>query len=451
MRIFLIYQHAGPEHRIANLVSHLVRESNPQIEIMRPAITQSPDWASEVSRAIRSSDAVVAFVFNAPQASVMLELGLAMGAGKPILLCAADGRVPTDLAGFPIVICDENVPTAAKQVVSALGRMTLGASDRLDFSQSERALLNKIQESPDLIDQLSPVEYERVVGLALNAYAAQVTRPHHLADYALIASDGRRVIIECKAGASGQRISMSDLSRLEEALVRSRSDEAILVTESPMTTSARAMADVSKISVTSLSTLVQRRPVSLRRSGSDLAAVNVPPSVAHGLRLTSRPRGIAIDGRELSASVEPLIGAVWLYADDDVLSDEVHAAARLLQLHLRRDAVNLALVESLVLLLAEFLASKGMPGSAESELWRRLAWFRSTSSGSNREYLELLDQLLEAEFEDARARAHATNLAVASIKKPGVSWKSAVSSELVAAVLSALVGFVASAFVAADD
>lgn len=87
--------------RMRNSIRSVVNEEQGDA-LFLDEIRSGAVWVDEVSRLIRTSDAVIADVSRL-NPNVMFELGMAHGLGKPLVLLlseAADINLPTDLLGY---------------------------------------------------------------------------------------------------------------------------------------------------------------------------------------------------------------------------------------------------------------------------------------------------------------------------------------------------------------
>jgi hypothetical protein len=88
--------------RLRNTIRGIIQHEGGQALFLDETFTPGALFADEISRLIKSSDAVIADMSrNNP--NVMFEIGMAHASGKPIVLLLeeeATARVPTDLAGF---------------------------------------------------------------------------------------------------------------------------------------------------------------------------------------------------------------------------------------------------------------------------------------------------------------------------------------------------------------
>src|SRR5438552_5535695 len=100
MKIFFSYTYRDRE-LVGLIINELLKTGHTVLELDK--IPSFANVFSETSAAIHSADVVVA-ILSSSNASVYYELGIASGAGVPILIAApAEVIVPSNLASVPYV------------------------------------------------------------------------------------------------------------------------------------------------------------------------------------------------------------------------------------------------------------------------------------------------------------------------------------------------------------
>ena len=174
---------------------------------------------------IREADAVVALLDGATP-NVFVEVGVALGLGKPVLVVGGTEELPWDLATLPYL------PTGTSERwwesgLSGFLSQALGDADRDDqygtaageglsrFSSLAREpkLLDVMRHSDiaDLVSELLREEGYETVQKEVRLGDSTILRPDVTASHA----DGRMVIAECKASPMGAPTSVDAIQQLE--------------------------------------------------------------------------------------------------------------------------------------------------------------------------------------------------------------------------------------------
>ena len=100
-RFLVLLPFDAPLNRLRDAISRSIREENAE-PVFLDKIAAGAAWVDEISRRIRTSDAVIADV-SRPTPNAMFELGVAQGLGKPLILLLseeANVSLPSDLVGY---------------------------------------------------------------------------------------------------------------------------------------------------------------------------------------------------------------------------------------------------------------------------------------------------------------------------------------------------------------
>ncbi len=217
------------------------------------SVDRGDDWQSGVLAAIRGASIFVA-VMDDLNPNVLLELGYAMGAGKNVLLLKSSGtRIPSDIAAFPVKTFDRFGMSSAAELADWIREASVVEPQPEEFVNS-RDLFVAILDNPELLDSVSPREFERRVFSFLTDLGIEVeeTRSHSELGFDMILPEiGAGV--EVKKYGKNSRISVSDVQKLVGAAVIASVPSAIIITTGSFTSSARFFSSESPIPILLLS------------------------------------------------------------------------------------------------------------------------------------------------------------------------------------------------------
>ena len=93
--------HAYSELSKVQLLTEILQSENVSV-IRADEMVFGAEWQAEILSMIRKCSLYVALV-DSPSPNVMLELGYALGAAKPVLLIASsETKIPFDVAALPV-------------------------------------------------------------------------------------------------------------------------------------------------------------------------------------------------------------------------------------------------------------------------------------------------------------------------------------------------------------
>jgi len=220
---------------------------------------------SEVSAAIRSADALVA-VLTAGNSNVFYELGLAAGAGVPILVAAPDGElVPSDLASVPYVQLTGDILRDAQAIARRARDLRRLLSKAPSTFDSAEAALRAATSEPALLESLSPADFERLVMKLFEERGYIVTRSSSASDLGIdftIKSerDATPILVQVKKLSRQSRVSVETVRRLLAAAAVVSPATCMLIATSGFTAAAAALTVGSPILLRTLEDLLAKKP-----------------------------------------------------------------------------------------------------------------------------------------------------------------------------------------------
>src|ERR1700734_406785 len=160
MKVFIA--HSSRDLELGNNLMAILREDGH--DVFDPtSIVLGSSIMSEISARIRSADLFVAVV-RSSNPNVFYELGLAAGAGVPILIAAPGGEaLPADLSSVPYVqLAGDSLRDSQMIARRAKDLRNLVRTEPQKFDSAEAALRAAIRE-PAVLESLSPSDFERLV------------------------------------------------------------------------------------------------------------------------------------------------------------------------------------------------------------------------------------------------------------------------------------------------
>ncbi len=264
--IFVSYSH-GKHKPFIDVLSQYLKPSGFMLIDGQKKRTQSADSAFA---AIRRANAFVALVSSHPP-NVMLELGIAIGLGKPILVVASSSEdSPSNLGGFLTVREGESPRDLALEVVRRIDQLEIPSIDihvlseqtrkRLDLDiqatleQRIWKVLNLLKEDPNMIYSLDPrmleelvAEIYRYLGFRVELSGESLDRG---IDFKIAEPDSRRTaVVQVKRRSPHSKVSVKDIRELIGATILCNANKGILVTTSTFTRSAHDLVERSPVEI----------------------------------------------------------------------------------------------------------------------------------------------------------------------------------------------------------
>ena len=244
-RVFVSYSHAASDAKTAERIQEFLR--NEGFEVWRvDRLVAGSDWRSEILSAVRRCSAFVALV-DESNPNVMLEIGYALGASKPVFLVSNRGsHVPFDVASLPVFQLDSQL--SLSQLSEALHAVKSEAAPG-DVAGG-RDVLRRMLEDADFLESVGFREFETSVALLFRelGFETEELPSSHDGGYdirAVIPQDRFVAIVQAKKYSRGTRIGVENVRALLGALTMSKASCAILAATSEFSASARSLANSS--------------------------------------------------------------------------------------------------------------------------------------------------------------------------------------------------------------
>lgn len=261
MKVFVAHSFEDRD-LVAAVANHLRSDGH---TIFRPDdLAIAGDVLAEISAALRSADVVIAIVTHS-NPNIFYELGLAAGAGVPILLALRPGElIPADLARIPFVQLTDDASRDAQAISRKIDDLR-GPSSRkaVDFYSAEATLRAAI-ENASVLEALPPRDFERLVAKLFEerGYEVEPTPPTHDAGVDLIVrapEDDQVLFVEVKKLSKQSRVSVDAVRKLLESVAFASGAMGILVSSSGFTAAAIALAATAPIVLRTLEELLAAR------------------------------------------------------------------------------------------------------------------------------------------------------------------------------------------------
>ncbi|MBS0204490.1 MAG: restriction endonuclease [Planctomycetes bacterium] len=218
-------------------------------------ISPGTNWQATILSAIKRADVVVAHLRGGLTTSnVMLELGYSIGAGKHVILLAEDSSgIPLDLASVPVIVAREMGPWLVEDIVTAIQEFARKGDRRdRDYATARDHLMAALND-PDVLEQISPVAFESLVGNLLHTLAldAEMLPERSDSGFDILLRFENRITaaVVVKKYASQGRLGIADVQRLVGACVVAEIQHAFMITTGGFTSSAREFAARSPVGV----------------------------------------------------------------------------------------------------------------------------------------------------------------------------------------------------------
>jgi Restriction endonuclease len=215
--------------------------AEPNIKDISPSDIVSSRYSDVIT-----SDATVA-VLDQLRPNVLIELGMAMGAGRDVLIVVIDPslEVPADLRSVPFVQLPPG--TAEAETVLRKAFIRLGERHTSNIEIVSTHALRKLLDRPSELYTLSPRQFEELVADIFRefGYEVEIAQRGMDAGCDLIARsvDGRALfVIEAKRYSPQQRVSVEAVRQLYGIAGLSNATAGLLVTTSRFTPSALEFA-----------------------------------------------------------------------------------------------------------------------------------------------------------------------------------------------------------------
>lgn len=249
-RIFLSHSWDRDRELISSIKRRL--EEQRQFELVDPLeFSADYEFASQIGLHIKRASIVVAFLTN-PTPNVLYEVGMAVGAGKTILIAGHDlESLPTELQRMPFVPVSGNVELDTTAVLESLHEFQVEDQRPVLTTGTSNDLLRTYFSDPEYFDSIPAREFEELVIDWLQNSGFDVNRPQQPIQYGIDVvlrsrRDNSTIVAEMKKFNRQSRVSIKDVMALFGAATLYRADKAVLITSSSFTVAALKMAKNSE-------------------------------------------------------------------------------------------------------------------------------------------------------------------------------------------------------------
>ncbi|MEY2450864.1 MAG: Restriction endonuclease [Acidimicrobiaceae bacterium] len=250
MRIFLVYTHEDAE-LAGFLRDRLKEDGNVVIDALN--LDFGADLFSSIAALIRSTDAVIG-ILRGDRPNLYFELGLAAGAGKPVVVASAgESGLASNIGTFPLVVLTGDIASDAEAIARR-------AYDTQPTQQGPNAPERpSAPMSAQEVGALSPREFEQLVRQLLieRGFTVSFAGDHSDRGYDLVAETdrGSRVLVQVKGWSVQQRVPLTSVQSLAAAMLQSGSAVGLLVSTARFTPAAVALAAQSGVVLKTLDEL----------------------------------------------------------------------------------------------------------------------------------------------------------------------------------------------------
>ncbi len=162
-RVFLSYSYDHDRHLVESLKLRM-REAASSFEVFDPMdLSVDYDLASYVGLQIKRASIVIAFL-NAVNVNVIYETGMAIGAGKTVLIVGQElESLPAELRLVPFVSVSGDVEADVTSIVDRLQALRSEEERPLSHYTTSQEKLQTYSSDPDYFDAMSPPEFEELL------------------------------------------------------------------------------------------------------------------------------------------------------------------------------------------------------------------------------------------------------------------------------------------------
>jgi len=256
MRVFV--SHSSQDRELVEAIAQQLQRQGDQVADLNN-ISAGDDVVSQVFSTLRSADIVIA-ILTSMNPNIYYELGVAVGAGQPVLVVAASGdQVPAEIAGLPYLERSGNPELDAEKIAIALTRFTDVRLRTHDNPPNEIGLA-AAAKNPAYLDAMMPHRFEELVRAWFAAQGLEIDRPReHVIDrsYDFAVRDrDATYLVEVKKMTRQNRVSVDVVRRLISSVAILRATGAILISPSGFTTAAVSLAASMPVALLTLDDLV---------------------------------------------------------------------------------------------------------------------------------------------------------------------------------------------------
>jgi hypothetical protein len=256
MKAFIAYAYGDAED-LARALRRSLSDAGYEVFDAATSAESGADAFAPIGTAIQTSDVVIALL-TSPNPSVYFELGMAASANVPTLVASRSPEIAVfDLAAAPYV---ELTGDTALDAATIARRAQELAPAGLKHSQPRELTLAGIAQDPALLEELSPVDFERLVAQAFVDAGYQVeSSPRPDSGFDLVINNNPLTIVEIKRYRRPNLVSVGIVRQLLGAMIATGANRAILVSSAGFTKSAKAAATEWPIDLMTIDDLVELR------------------------------------------------------------------------------------------------------------------------------------------------------------------------------------------------
>jgi hypothetical protein len=261
MRVFIAHSSRDRE-----LVSALIEALQKQGDDVVDPIGEirAGDLLSQVSTLIHSADVVVA-VLSGRSPNVYYELGLAAGAGKPVLVVAPSGEpLASDLSALPYTLATGDTPRDAQTAARRISQFRIDEQQRTPGFESAKAALQGAIADPTYLESMSSVEFEQLVAdlFRENGFTVQSTRETRDLGYDFAVDSpkhGGLILVEAKKMNRQSLVSVEAVRQLTATIPVVGAVSGILISTSGFTSAASALGAAASVTLRTLDDLLKAK------------------------------------------------------------------------------------------------------------------------------------------------------------------------------------------------
>lgn len=219
---------------------------------------------SEITSVIYSSDVVIALA--APRnLNVILELGLALGANKPVLIAGySETKLPADLSAIPYIELSGDVPRDVHYIIKQLSNFQITKSEKkTDFDSAEAALKEAIKDQ-NFLASIHPTEFERLIAKFFEEKGFKVTNLEESPDAGfdfMIESPlfNKKILVQAKKLNQQSKVSVETVRKLISAIPFIGATAGLLISTSGYTPAATSLGIASSLVLKSLAEIISMK------------------------------------------------------------------------------------------------------------------------------------------------------------------------------------------------
>jgi hypothetical protein len=249
-RIFFAYNYDRDQEFVSRLMQLLGKSAHFQaVDSAVPNLTH--DQGSQVASQIQRASMFIA-MFKGASANVMLETGIALGAGKQILIVGGEPEsLPGELRALPYIALSGDTDLDLAAVMARLNSFQIEEEHPRSIYRTVPEQLRTYLDDPPYFESISAAEFEELIFQWFQELGFMPSRPHESRDFGIdfLAQspiDQSTIVVEAKKHSRQGRVSMRDVMALLGAASLFKANTAVLITSSSFTRAALEMVAESR-------------------------------------------------------------------------------------------------------------------------------------------------------------------------------------------------------------